>query len=120
MLRWTRTLSYQLIVIILLTGCFPAGMHFDWPWKKPVVDLKTVSDPLKYQEDRIACSSLVYSHDNSTANIAAETGISAATGAITPSISPRIDPTLDVADNADGSTNVTPTVEIVPNVLVAD
>ena len=96
MLRWTRTLSYQLIVIILLTGCFPAGMHFDWPWKKPVVDLKTVSDPLKYQEDRIACSSLVYSHDNSTANIAAETGIGALTGAVTPSLTPSIDPALDV------------------------
>ena len=102
MLRWTRTLSYQLIVIILLSGCFPAGMHFDWPWKKPVVDLKTVSDPLKYQEDRIACSSLVYSHDNSTANIAAETGISAATGAITPSLTPSIDPTLDVATGLTG------------------
>ena len=29
-------------------------------------------------------------------------------------------PTVVVADNADGSTNVTPAVEIVPNVLVAD
>ena len=82
MLRWTRTLSYQLIVIILLTGCFPAGLHLDWPWKKPEVDLKTVSDPLKYQQDRIACSGLVQSHDNSTADIAVETGMSAVTGAI--------------------------------------
>ena len=97
MFRWTRALSYQLILVVLLTGCFPAGMHLDWAWKKPVVDLKNVSDPLKYQEDRIACSSLVYSHDNSTANIAAETGISAVTGAITPSLTPSIDPTLDVA-----------------------
>jgi hypothetical protein len=97
MFRWTRALSYQLILVVLLTGCFPAGMHLDWAWKKPVVDLKNVSDPLKYQEDRIACSGLVYSHDNSTATIAAETGMSAVKGALTPSLTPSIDPTLDVA-----------------------
>ena len=97
MFRWTRALSYQLIVIILLTGCFPAGLHLDWAWKKPEVDLKTVSDPLTYQQDRIDCNGLVQSHDNSTANIAAKTGISAATGALTPSFTPSIDPTLDAA-----------------------
>ena len=102
MFRWTRALSYQLIVIILLTGCFPAGMHFDWPWKKPVVDLKNVSDPLKYQQDRIDCSGLVQSHDNSTANIAVETGLSAATGAVTPLIAPSIDPTIDAITGAGG------------------
>ena len=96
MLRWTRTLSYQLIVIILLTGCFPQGLHLNWATKKPLVDLKTVSDPLKYQQDRNDCSGLVQSHDNSTANIAVETGISAVTGAVTPSLTPSIDPALDV------------------------
>ena len=96
MFRWTRALSYQLILVVLLTGCFPAGMHLDWAWKKPVVDLKNVSDPLKYQEDRIACRGLVQSHENSTANIAADTGIEALTGAITPSLTPSIDPALDV------------------------
>ena len=102
MFRWTRALSYQLIVIILLTGCYPEGLQLDWPWKKPVVDLKNVSDPLKYQQDRIDCSGLVQSHDNSTANIAVETGLSAATGAVTPLNAPSIDPTIDAITGAGG------------------
>tara|TARA_R110001592_G_scaffold295744_1_gene566049 strand:+ start:8896 stop:9276 length:381 start_codon:yes stop_codon:yes gene_type:complete len=71
-------------------------LHLNWATKKPLVDLKTVSDPLKYQEDLIACNGLVQAHDNSTANIAVETGISAVTGAVTPSLTPSIDPALDV------------------------
>ena len=102
MFRWTRTLSYQLILLILLGGCFPAGLHHDWPWKKPVVDLKTVSDPLKYQQDKIACNGLFQSHDNSTANIAVETGMGAAEGAIIPSLTPSIDPALDIVSGMTG------------------
>ena len=51
-------------------------------YKKPEIDLSTVSNVHQYQQDYIACNSLAYSHSNGHGKIATSTAIGVVTGAV--------------------------------------
>ena len=103
MFRWTRTLGSQLILLTLLSGCFPAGWHY-WPTKKPEVDYKIMADVPQYQQDYIECNAWSRARSNETADIAFETGKGVVTGGLASYLLPTVgvDALVNVGAGAGG------------------